>query len=136
MPLGLTLRFALTTPATEYVVPRISQGIPLSCPVKILAMASSCSSVMFSGTMKTTLPLPSWIALGQSITAAQVIPDRSTSPHLPSAMTQPTNALQLPSDELGKPARFHGQPGSQVQNSLPAPFQSHYPPLAPPAPLT
>src|ERR1700674_966602 len=107
MPLGLTLRSALTTPATEYVVPRISQGMPLSCPVKILAMASSWSSLMFSGTMNTTLPLPSWIALGQSMAAAHVIPDRSTSPHLPSDITQPTNALQLPSDELGKPEKLH-----------------------------
>jgi hypothetical protein len=51
------------------------------------------------------------------MTAAQVIPDRSMSPQRPSEITQPTNALQLPSAELGNPAKLHVQPGLQLQNS-------------------
>lgn len=85
--------------------------------MKILANASSCSSRIFVGTMKTAFPLPSWIAFGQSNTAAQVRPERSTSPHFPSLITLPTNALQRPSFELGNPEKLQVQPGAQLQNS-------------------
>jgi hypothetical protein len=106
-----------TTPATSKVVPRISQGIPPSWPVKICARAPSCSSVTAGGTTNTALPPPSWIALGQSRMPATVMPERSTSPQRPLSMTLATNALQLPSEDVGNPEKLQVQPGLQLQNS-------------------
>src|ERR1700738_3750339 len=75
--------------------------------------------------MNTALPPPSWIALGQSNMAIAVTPDRSTSPQNPSSMALPTNALQLPSLELGKPEKLQVHPGAQLQNSYPFPRSCH-----------
>ena len=69
MPSSVISTSARTTPATSNVVPRIDHGRPPSCPVKICAMQSSCSSVTAGGTTKTALPPPSWIAFGQSMSA-------------------------------------------------------------------
>ena len=48
-------------------------------------------------------------------------PLRSTSPERPSVMTLATIALQLLSEELGKPLKLQVQPGLQLQNSYPTP---------------
>jgi len=49
--------------------------------------------------------------------ARDVTPDRSTSPQWPSSTWLATAALQLPSDEVGKPEKLQVQPGWQLQNS-------------------
>src|SRR3989442_5327341 len=108
---------ARTTPATSKVVPRIDHGSPPSCPVKIGAKHPSFSSVTAGGTTKTALPLPSWMAFGQSMMATALISFRVTSPQWPSAMCTPTAALQEPSGDVGNPEKLHVQPGWQLQNS-------------------
>ncbi len=42
-----------------------------------------------------------------------------------SVTTLATAALQLPSDEVGKPEKLHVQPGWQLQNSYPRPLMLH-----------
>ena len=108
---------ARTTPAISKVVPRIDQGSPPSWPVKICAMQPSCSSVTSGGATKIALPLPSWIAFGQSMMATASMPPRSTSPQWPSMIRDATAALQLPSGEVGNPEKLHVHPGWQLQNS-------------------
>ena len=87
----------------------------------MLASSPICASVVSGVTTKTARPFPSWMAFGQSRRATAVTPLRSTSPERPSVMTLATIALQLLSEELGKPLKLQVQPGLQLQNSYPTP---------------
>src|SRR5581483_727853 len=66
-----------------------SHGIPPSSPEQILASAWVCASLVAGSTTNTALPLPSWIAFGQSTMAAHLTPPRSTSPQRPRAIAMP-----------------------------------------------
>src|SRR5688572_21541230 len=116
-PLPSIVILAFSNPTTLKVGPRSSQGIPPSDPVKIWPSAWTCASVVDGSTTKAHCPFPSWMALGQSTTAAHFTPDRSTSPQEPLVMWRPTSARQLPSFELGIPPKLQPQPKSQLQYS-------------------
>ena len=116
-PLPSMVIFAFTRPTTSKVGPSSSHGSPPSLPVKIWASASTCLSVVAGSTMKTALPLPSWIALGHSKIAGALHAGEVDVAAAPLVTVKPTSARQLPSFEFGKPPKLQPQPKSQLQNS-------------------
>src|SRR2546430_7736300 len=71
-------------------------------------MASRCAGLARSSTIGTAWPCPSWIGPGHENTPANISPSSLVPPWLPSSITIPTTASQLP--WVGRALNWQGQP--------------------------
>src|SRR3984893_7948813 len=86
-------------------------------------MASRCAGLARSSTIGTAWPCPSWIGPGHENTPANFSPSSLVPPWLPSSMTMPTTASQLP--WVGSALNWQGQPYEQLQWEKFRPLRCH-----------
>src|ERR1700730_741556 len=86
-------------------------------------MASRCAGLARSSTIGTAWPCPSWIGPGHENTPANINPSSLVPPWLPSSITIPTTASQLP--WVGSALNWQGQPYEQLQWEKFRPLRCH-----------
>ena len=94
--ISMSILFMLGPSRGVRIVARIYQGIPPACPVKMVAIPPTCTSLADSSMKIAAAPSPSWMALGHRTAKTTFIPDRSVSPNLTSITSIPMMASHLP----------------------------------------